>query len=139
MMTRAMRHYYKGGKETRDARRRADPSAEYASLKRRRPWKVIENAKRSNAKRRGIPYSLNAKWFEGKYKAGCAVTGIAFQQGEGVICPLSATVDRINSSKGYTPKNCRLVLHAVNALRGSGTDQLMYEIAEAILTNRRRP
>lgn len=118
----------------RNARRAANPSAEYQSLRRRRPWKTIENAKRSNAKRRGVPYSLTAKWFEENYARGCAITGIPFSPGVGVICPLSATVDRITGKKGYHAHNCRLVLHAVNALRGAGDDEQMLRIAKAIVS-----
>jgi hypothetical protein len=121
----------------RSARRAADPAAEYRSLRRRRPWKTIENAKRSNAKKRNIPYALTAKWFELNYQRGCAITGLAFCPGHGVIGPLSATVDRIDPSKGYTPRNCRLVLHAVNAMRGSGDDELMMRIARAIVSRKR--
>lgn len=129
--------YYKKTKAVqhakRAARRQASPSAEYRSLRSRRPWKVLENAKRSSARKRGIPYSLSARWFKLNYLRGCAITGIPFSMGNGTICPLSATVDRIDASKNYTARNCRMVLHAVNALRGSGDDELMLRIARAIV------
>ena len=120
----------------RALRRLADPSAEYQSLRRRRPWKAAHNAKRSNAKRKNVEFTLTEAWYERNYKAGCAVTGIAFRIGEGVISPYSPTVDRINPNKGYIPRNCRMVLHAVNALRGSGSDEDMYKIAKAITKRR---
>ncbi len=120
----------------RDARRKTNPSAEYRSLLARRPWKVLHNGKRSHAKRLGIPFALTDKWFEEKYKCGCAITGIAFERGQGKIGPLSASIDRINHAKGYTLRNCRMILFGVNALRGTGNDDSMYRIAKAIIKRR---
>lgn len=120
-------------KAYRDNRRKQRPGAEYKSLRQRRPWKTLFDAKRSNAQKKGVPFSLTAAWFERNYKRGCAITGIAFVCGVGCINPLSATVDRLNSKRGYSPRNCRLVLHAVNALRGSGDDKQMRKIARAII------
>ena len=50
--------------------------------------------------------------------------------------PFTLSLDRIDSSKGYTKDNCRFILLGINMLRGMGTDSEMYTIAEALLNNR---
>jgi len=124
--------YRARNKAGRARRRKENPGAEHASLKRRRPWRAVWISKRSNARKRGILFTLTPEWVERKYKAGCAVTGIAFRMGEGILGPFSPSIDRINPDKGYTPRNCRMVLYGVNALKGTGTDEDMKTIAQAI-------
>lgn len=97
-----------------------------------KPWKYHLRNIRNRCKRRGIQCTLTERWMREKYNAGCAVTGIAFQRGTSVLSPYSPSVDRINQAKGYTPRNCRMVLQGVNALRSNGTDEDMYNIAKAI-------
>ena len=45
----------------------------------------------------------------------------------------SISVDRINHKGGYTQNNIRFVINQVNIFRSSGSDDRMYEIAEALL------
>jgi hypothetical protein len=49
--------------------------------------------------------------------------------------PYSVSIDRIKHHVGYYPHNCRFVLHAVNTMRGSGTDAEMNLIARALINN----
>lgn len=49
---------------------------------------------------------------------------------------MSPTVDRIDNDLGYTKENTRFVIWGVNALRGTGDDDVMYLIAEAITISR---
>jgi hypothetical protein len=70
----------------------------------------------------------------------CALTGLQFWSGTaGSHKPRRPSKDRINPEGPYTAKNVRIVLYGVNALRGSGTDAEMYEIAKALLDHRLRP
>jgi hypothetical protein len=53
--------------------------------------------------------------------------------------PFSPSIDRIIPTLGYTKGNCRFILHALNALKGSGTDEQALAIAGAfVLTQRDR-
>jgi hypothetical protein len=43
--------------------------------------------------------------------------------------PFSASLDKIEPSKGYTKNNSRFILWGCNALKGVGADEDMYAIA----------
>ena len=45
----------------------------------------------------------------------------------------SPSIDRIDPAQGYVTSNCRFVLFAVNAMKGSGTDADILVIAKAIV------
>lgn len=66
----------------------------------------------------------------------CALTGLEFWSGTlGSHKPRRPTKDRIKADGPYTADNVRIVLFGVNALRGSGTDAEMYEVAAALLAH----
>jgi hypothetical protein len=71
----------------------------------------------------------------------CALTGLKFWSGttgsrKGCADARSPSRDRINPQGPYTADNVRIVLYGVNALRGNGTDEEVYEIAAALLAHR---
>lgn len=43
------------------------------------------------------------------------------------------SIDRIDPKVGYLTSNCRIILHAVNALKGEGTDADILLVANAIV------
>jgi hypothetical protein len=49
----------------------------------------------------------------------------------------SISIDRINHKGGYTKDNIRVILNQVNIFRSNGSDEKMYEIAKALLDNRK--
>lgn len=104
-----------------------------------RPWKYILKSRMYDARKRGIEFSLTDEWAAARWTGHCELTGIPFDKpGNGLgPKPFSPSVDRIDQSKGYLPTNARFVLWAVNAMRGVGSDEAMYEIAAALL--RKRP
>lgn len=58
----------------------------------------------------------------------CAITGLTltFTQNEG-RCPTNVSIDRIDSSLGYTEANVQLVCNRVNVMKLDGTlDELTY-------------
>lgn len=68
----------------------------------------------------------------------CALTGLEFWSGsKGSFKPRSPSKDRIRADGPYTADNVRIVLYGVNALRGNGTDDEMYEVAAALLAQRK--
>jgi hypothetical protein len=88
------------------------------------------------AKQRGTPHTITKEWVMERVLAGvCEVTGLPFSHGKGIHHPWSPTIDRIDRGGGYTPDNARLVLWAVNNFKGTGTDEMVLEIAEAIVRN----
>lgn len=65
----------------------------------------------------------------------CALTGIPFnlESPEGAtLRPWAPSLDRIDSSKGYTAKNCRLVCVAVNFALNQWGEAVFRKIATAI-------
>lgn len=92
-------------------------------------WNVI-----NRVKERGLQFDLPIDWFEERLKQGCALTRLDFVKSDGPgPNPFSPTTDRVDPNGGYTTDNCRLILNAVNALKGSGTDEQMFTIARALL------
>jgi hypothetical protein len=64
----------------------------------------------------GWEFTLTNSWLQEKFSIGkCELTGLPFKTSLGKVGPYSPTVDRIDSSKGYTEDNCRVILWALNA------------------------
>lgn len=94
-------------------------------MTRRDSWRVLMSNTKRRAKRRGIEYALTEEdWTKLRERANghCELTGIPFdwtRYSKKDIRPMAASCDRIDSSKGYTFENVRLVLFAVNCALGS--------------------
>lgn len=94
----------------------------------------LENAKNRSLKK-GFPFDLTREWCERVWTGKCAVTGLPFAFGTQTHFPFSPSIDRIDSALGYTQTNCRFVLFAINSLKGTGTDEQMLQIAQALIDN----
>lgn len=97
---------------------------------------------KAGAKRRAIPFSLTLYQFESiVYRAAgkCELTGIHFsyQKHSFMRNPWGASIDRIDSKRGYTFPNCRLVCSVVNmAMNEWGLDVLL-KIAQRLYTKQK--
>jgi hypothetical protein len=73
---------------------------------------------RTRARARGLPFDLTLEWVEGRLAAGaCELTLEAFHFGKprkGRVHPFAPSVDRIIPERGYTKKNCRIVVAQIN-------------------------
>ena len=117
-------------KKTRIERRtkKADPSQfgklEYAALKVR-------------AKDKGYEFDLSPEFLQelfDKTEGVCEQTGIPFDMALGTKKnrnPLRPSVDRIDSAKGYTQDNVRLVLTIVNIAKSDFPDEVVNTVVEA--------
>lgn len=126
------------------ARRAAEPEkyrgyGREEQLRRRikQPWLASFHACRKRAIKKGLRFSLTTDWCKETYTGFCAITGIAFETvktagGSPGPKPRSISIDKIDPLLGYTPDNCRFILHGVNAFRGSGTDDEMRTVLKAI-------
>jgi hypothetical protein len=94
---------------------------------------------KENAKARGIEFSINRDhvvMLFGKAGNRCQITGIpfnAFRPVGSTKRPWFPSLDRIDSSKGYTLDNCRMVCVAVNFAMGEWGEWVLRAIAEAIV------
>lgn len=105
------------------------------------PWLASFHACRKRAAKKGIRFSLTYEWARERYTGFCTLTGLSFdtrlEAGKSGPRPRSVSIDRIDQSLGYTPDNCRFILHGVNTFRGSGTDEEALIVVEALLANRK--
>jgi len=103
----------------------------------RNPASHLLNRCRDRAKEKGMECSLTLEWIKQKLLAGvCEVTGISFAK-NGSRHPFMPSIDRIDSSKGYTPENCRVVLWMINAAKNDLTEDdflsALRQVAEAVV------
>ena len=94
---------------------------------------------RARAKRGGLEVTLTNEWVRERLEKGvCEMSGIPFHSGpkeRNTTSPYSPSIDRIDSSKGYTPENCRVVLWALNAAFGHWGEETFRKIATQWLSN----
>jgi len=102
----------------------------YASLKRDG---IIWRRARDRAQRHGWDFDLTREWIRAQGDH-CALTGIKFiPRLTKAWHPHTASIDRIDNSRGYTKDNCRLILLALNRFKGTDEDNVMIEIARALV------
>lgn len=78
---------------------------------------------------------LMQKWHD--QDGCCALTGIRMTWAKGEVLPTSLSLDRIDWRKGYSADNIRLICHAINAFRGRMSDDLMCDMALALIAKKR--
>lgn len=100
------------------------------------PWLVALQSAKARCKKSDVAFSLTPAWAKERWTGKCEITGIEFVVSKRPAPFLfSPSLDRIEPAQGYTPENCRFVLFAVNAMKGSGTDIDVLTIAQAIVSN----
>jgi hypothetical protein len=97
---------------------------------------------RRRAMRRGMGFEITTEWVLARLVAQnyqCAKTGIPLQ----LICPdtnktysaFSPSIDRTDSSLGYTPENATVVCYMYNAAKNRFTEENVHRFAEAFLAH----
>lgn len=71
---------------------------------------------RKRSKDKGMEYNLDMPWFRSKLnKERCEVTGLVLDYTKDpYVNPFYPSIDRVDSSKGYTKDNCKLVCMMFN-------------------------
>ena len=92
---------------------------------------------KQRAREKGIDFTLTIDWVEEKLSRGvCEITGIAFVLGT-IRHPFLPSIDPIDSNKGYTPENCRMILWMLNAAKGDSSEDHfqsnLRQVAEAVI------
>src|SRR5882672_6125195 len=102
----------------------------------KRPWRYVFQARRLDAAKRNIEFTLTDEWCALQWTGRCELTGIQFERNPKKArgpYPFSCSLDRIEANKGYTPDNCRFILFGCNSAKGSGSDADLYRIALALI------
>lgn len=86
------------------------------------PLRLIQKAA-SRAKRAGLEFDLTEDWARSVWTGNCVLSGIKFEHSSGRAGPTSASIDRIDSSRGYTKDNCRFVSFHVNRVKSNLTNE----------------
>jgi len=86
--------------------------------------------------RRRLGASIDASYLEQiweKQLGKCALTGwvMTMKLGEGVV-PTNASIDRINSSLGYSKENVQLVCRAANVAKSNLEPELFLALCAAV-------
>lgn len=106
---------------TRNVKKDRTQMATYRTTVPGRANRLINNAK-DRAKRRNIEFNITAQWVENKLILGfCELTGLAFDLSISKNTkdnPFAPSLDRIDSSMGYTENNTRVILWSVNRALG---------------------
>ena len=89
---------------------------------------VLLSSCRGRARRKGLEFDLTKEWLVPLLERPCPLTGIEFDFEGGPRNLRTPSVDRIDSSKGYTKDNCRVILWALNAAFGTWGEAAFREI-----------
>lgn len=83
-----------------------------------------------------LPKGTTAKLVE-ECGGVCAMSGLPFRFGGVSGSTYSPSIDRIEPEKGYVAGNVRVILHGINALKSSGTDEDVFAVCKAVLEKNR--
>jgi len=87
----------------------------------------------------GKDYDLNMEWLLEKMNKGiCELTGLPFDYtviAKNKQSPFGPSLDRVDSSKGYTQDNTRVVVVIANLAKNSWTAEIVKKFASALLTH----
>ena|ERR1700677_1523498 len=82
---------------------------------------LLIGAARGRAKNKKIPFNLddNIQAIAEMLESGCQLTGLSFDLNRGKAKTNSPSIDRIDSNKGYTSDNIRIIHWILNCLFGT--------------------
>lgn len=112
---------------------------EQAIRREKYPWLAAFHSRRKHAGKRGLPFTITTEWCRETYTGFCSLTGIPFdvraadQPGNPGPRPHSISIDKVDQKAGYIIGNCRFILNCLNTMRGSGSDDEMMAVANALI------
>ena len=98
---------------------------------------LITNA-RSRAQKAGLDFSISLEWLDQQNLEHCPISKQPFRWRADYAAshegpdPLAPSIDRIDSSKGYTPDNSWVISHRMNAMKNDSTYRELFVLANAI-------
>jgi hypothetical protein len=86
---------------------------------------------RERSKKKNLDFNIDYEWIDEQLSKKCPRTGWDFVYEAN--SPRKPSIDRIDSSKGYTKDNCQLVCVIYNYAKNMWTDKDVILLAEALL------
>lgn len=134
--------YLQKERQKRHAERNPESAAEkHKRWRSNHPDRKLLYSARARAKSKGIEFSLTPEWLESRLSSGvCELAGIPIsfdEKSEGRCRAFSPSIDRIDSSLGYTPDNCRVVCWAINMAMSEWGEETFAVVAKKYLENQR--
>ena len=105
---------------------------------------MLWSATQHRAKDRNLEFDLDIDWIKNRL-IFCEVTGIAFELRDMEVKsttnysnrkPLTPSIDKIDSTKGYTKDNCRVVCWWYNLAKSNWDDDTVERIVRAWVKNK---
>lgn len=138
------REYYRknnSNKKYQQKTSRIEWTRNWRALPKTRAILIYQGAKQ-RATKKGLDFDLEVEWILAKLETGvCELSGMPFnfgyetsRQNPGKKNPHSPSIDRVDSTKGYTKDNCRIVLWAVNTAMSHWGLEITKEIWQRICT-----
>lgn len=81
---------------------------------------ILSNAKR-RAKELNVEFSLTKEWLLANAVGKCPLLELELVYNASKSEDRSASIDRVDSAKGYTPENCKIVSFKANRIKNNAT------------------
>ena len=122
---------YADPNDPRKKHSRKKASAKYHQRKRESKDYIARhmcNSARQRARKSGLVFDITINDID--IPAVCPVLGIPLFVGSGKLSRNSPTLDRIDSSKGYTRENIKVISHRANTIKSNATASEIYKVYE---------
>lgn len=99
---------------------------------------LLIRSARSRAQKAGLDFSISLEWLDQQNLEHCPILKQPFRWRSDYAAshegpdPLAPSIDRIDSSKGYTPDNSWVISHRMNAMKNNSTYRELFTLANAI-------
>lgn len=94
-------------------------------------WRLAYGSAKRGAKERGLVFDLTSEYVESIFPTHCPVFHVSWERG--ARHKFRPTIDRIDSSKGYTPGNVQFISHLANTMKSQATQEELKEFAQWVL------
>lgn len=115
----------------RTKEKRAQKAAAYRlKVRTEEPWQYCLRSAEIRHKKYSEVFDLTADWAKERYTGYCEVSGIPFSLDNRM---LYCSIDRIDSSIGYTKENSRFILFCLNVMRmNSKDDETLLKVCKEV-------
>lgn len=97
--------------------------------------RMVYGAKQ-RAKKRGMEFNLTTEYVHDLCQKNCPILGFELVYGGGDRGKASASIDRIDSYKGYVKGNIQIISNLANVMKNKATDDELIMFAKWVLKNR---